>query len=248
MIGICILSNISVRQTPDSKSEIVSQLLFGETFSIIEENNSWTKIITDDDEYTGWISSKQFEILHTAIQHKEVSTFFPYQIATSNIGSTMILAGSSIPNLNGNKFKINENIFTISDQNITCTFSDIEKVAKQYLNAPYFWGGRTPFGIDCSGFVQSVYKQCGIQLLRDAYQQAEQGNEVSNFDEIKCGDLAFFHNDEGRIIHVGMMLDKKNIIHASGKVRIDSLDKFGIMNMDENQYSHQFKIIKRIIS
>ncbi len=248
MIGICILSNISLRLEPDSKSEIVSQVLFGETFKVIEQNESWTKVITDDDEYPGWISSKQFEILQTPIQLKEIAAIFPFLTVSSNKGKIMIPAGSTIPNLNGNDFEINKTVYSLINENTKYSVENIPQVAKQYLNVPYFWGGRNPFGIDCSGFVQSVYKQCGIQLKRDANQQAEQGLQISFLDEIRCGDLAFFDNDGGKIIHVGIMLDKNTIIHASGKVRIDSLDNFGIMNLDENHYTHKLRIIKRMIS
>lgn len=247
MIGISILSNISLRREPDNKSEIVSQILFGETFKVIEQNESWTKITTSDDDYSGWISSKQFEILQTPFQKKETATIFPFIKVSSNTGEIMIPAGSTIPDLHENIFKINETIYTLFEKNRKYSFEEIAIVAKQYLNVPYFWGGRIPFGIDCSGFVQTIYKQCGIQLKRDAWQQAEQGFQVSFLEEVKCGDLAFFDNDEGKIIHVGMMLDMKTIIHASGKVRIDSLDNFGIMNQEEKRYSHKLRIIKRIV-
>jgi gamma-D-glutamyl-L-lysine dipeptidyl-peptidase len=246
--GICILSTISLRNEPDSKSEIVSQLLFGETFSLIEQTKNWTKIISTDDQYTGWISTKQLAILQTPFLRKEIATGYPFNTAISNQGNILIPAGGTIPNLKEKTFTINETVYTLKDKNATYSFENLAKLAEQYINVPYFWGGRNPFGIDCSGFTQSVYKQCGIQLNRDAYQQAEQGILVTFLDEIKCGDLAFFDNDEGTIVHVGLMLDKNKIIHASGKVRIDSLDNFGIMNLEENQYSHKLRIIKRIIS
>ena len=248
MIGICILSTISLRREPDSTSEIVSQLLFGEIFSIIEQTKSWVKIITIDDEYSGWISSKQSTILQTPILHKEIVSVYPFLTAVSNEGRIMLPAGSTIPNLKENTFTINETVYTLLDKNVSYNFDNIAQLAEQYLNVPYFWGGRNPFGIDCSGFTQTIYKQCGIQLKRDAYQQAEQGSQIAFLEEIKCGDLAFFDNDEGKIIHVGLMLDKNKIIHASGKVRIDALDNFGIMNIEENQYSHKLRIVKRIIS
>jgi len=247
MTGICVLSNISLRRDHESKSEIVSQLLFGETFVVIEQSDGWTKVVTDDDEYTGWISSKQFEFLQSPIMGKDIATSFPFLRANSSKGDIMIPAGSSIPNLIGEDFKINDIVYKLADKIIKCSIENLEEVAKKYLNVPYFWGGRSPFGIDCSGFVQTVYKQCGIQLKRDAYQQAEHGTQVSFLEEIQCGDLAFFDNDEGRIIHVGMMIDKNKIIHASGKVRIDTLDNFGILNMEENQYTHKLRIIKRMI-
>ncbi|HRG90423.1 MAG TPA: C40 family peptidase, partial [Chitinophagales bacterium] len=120
-----------------------------------------------------------------------------------------------------------------------------ERVAMRYLNAPYLWGGRSPFGIDCSGFTQVVFKFADVQLMRDAYQQAEQGAMVNFVEESQPGDLAFFSNDNGKIIHVGIVLKDQRIIHSSGKVRIDRLDHFGIYNADTKKYSHQLKVIKR---
>ena len=95
--------------------------------------------------------------------------------------------------------------------------------------------------------MQMVFKQCGVQLPRDAYQQAELGETLNFVNESKCGDLAFFDNENGKITHVGMMLDNEKIIHASGKVRIDLLDHHGILNVQEKNYSHKLRIIKRIL-
>jgi cell wall-associated NlpC family hydrolase len=116
-----------------------------------------------------------------------------------------------------------------------------------YLNAPYLWGGKTPFGIDCSGFTQMVYKLNGYHLLRDASQQASQGIPLSFIEESEPGDLAFFDNEEGNIIHVGIMMENNYIIHASGKVRIDRLDHLGIYNADTNRHTHKLRVIKKII-
>jgi hypothetical protein len=248
MIGICNLSNIPIRYSPDSKSEIVSQLLFGETFNVIEQADGWINILTKDDHYTGWISSKQFEPLETTIHHIETAGIYPFIKALSSKGDVMIPAGSTLPNLEGNTFKINNIEYKLTEQNKQYPFDKIEQIALHYKNAPYLWGGRTPFGIDCSGFTQTVYKQCGVQLKRDASQQAEEGKTISFLEETKCGDLAFFDNEDGRITHVGIMLTPSRIIHASGYVRIDGIDSFGIMNQQENQYSHKLRIIKRIVS
>ena len=115
------------------------------------------------------------------------------------------------------------------------------------MNAPYLWGGRTPFGIDCSGFVQMVYKLQGMKLLRDASQQATLGEVVSLIDEAESGDLAFFDDAEGNIIHVGMLIDRQRIIHCSGKVKINNLDHEGIYDANLQKYTHKLRLIKRII-
>jgi cell wall-associated NlpC family hydrolase len=116
-----------------------------------------------------------------------------------------------------------------------------------YLNAPYLWGGKTPFGIDCSGFTQMVYKLNGYHLKRDASQQATEGEPLSFIEESEPGDLAFFDNEEGKIIHVGIIMDNNYIIHSSGKVRIDRLDHLGIYNAETNRHTHKLRVIKKMI-
>ena len=116
-----------------------------------------------------------------------------------------------------------------------------------YLNSPYLWGGKTPFGIDCSGMVQMVYRLNGYQIQRDASQQAMEGEALSFIEESEPGDLAFFDNEEGRIIHVGIIMEDNHIIHAHGKVRIDRLDHLGIYNVDTKRHTHKLRVIKKII-
>jgi cell wall-associated NlpC family hydrolase len=126
--------------------------------------------------------------------------------------------------------------------------SNIVNTALLYLNTPYLWGGKTPFGIDCSGFTQMVYKLNGFNILRDASQQASQGEVLSFIEESSPGDLAFFDNNEGEITHVGIIMEDHRIIHAHGKVRIDLLDQSGIYNLDTKIHSHKLRMIKKIVS
>ena len=124
---------------------------------------------------------------------------------------------------------------------------ELLSVAFMFLNSPYLWGGRNALGIDCSGFVQTVFRICGIELPRDASQQVEQGTVVNFLQEARPGDLAFFENDEGRIIHVGILASDREIVHASGRVKIEQIDSQGIRNEDSGQYSHKLRVVKRLL-
>ena len=138
-----------------------------------------------------------------------------------------------------------EQVSTSEDQIQGFSEEYIRQAAMKYLDVPYLWGGKSLCGIDCSGFSQQVYRQFGIKLPRDSYQQAEFGEVVGFLLEAKCGDLAFFDNEEGRITHVGIMLSNDQIIHASGKVRIDKIDNQGIINAETGARTHKLRIIKR---
>lgn len=240
--GICALAVIPLRKQPDSTSEIVSQLVFGDQFTIHSIDNGWADITTLYDHYRGFISEKQITFHKPSNEQWEVNTLFPYVKLQTNQGYIFAPAGCSIPATAS--FELGKQTFHRTNE--SSTKLNLAETAIQYLNAPYLWGGKTFMGIDCSGFTQMVYKQLGVTLPRDAYQQAELGEAVSFVAECKLGDLAFFDNEAGKITHVGIMLDHERIIHASGKVRIDRLDHHGILNSDDQTYSHKLRIIKRL--
>lgn len=257
--GICHLSVVPCRLEPSDKSEMVTQLLFGEVLKIYEEKRvGWRKIKTAFDEYDCWIDEKQFiEINETEFERLNTSPI-PVCGEMANIiknednnSLTPILLGSSLPNFKSKKIRFNEFIFQFDGQVIDTSQEqpkdNIVVNAMMYLNSPYLWGGRSPFGIDCSGFTQVIYKLNGFKLPRDASQQSEIGDTLSFIEESESGDLAFFDNEEGNIIHVGIMLENNRIIHASGKVRIDKIDHQGIFNTESNTYSHRLRLIKKIL-
>jgi hypothetical protein len=252
--GISTLSIIPVRSEPAHRSELVSQILFGETYEVINKSDTWLQVKCHYDNYEGWMDSAQ----HHDLSDKDFMAISEadYGVAlelVSNAASSQhaipIVAGSSLPFFDGLNFKIGKEKFIYNGQAVSHESKStgmFERIALRYQSAPYLWGGRSPFGIDCSGFTQIVYKFIGIPLKRDAYQQAEQGSVVNFIEEALPGDLAFFANETGKIIHVGIVLKDNRIIHASGKVKIDRLDHFGIHNASLKKYSHQLKIIKRV--
>jgi gamma-D-glutamyl-L-lysine dipeptidyl-peptidase len=253
MFGICNIAIVPVRAEPSDSSEMVSQLLFGEHFTILETLPKWIKIKTSFDVYEGWICSKQYQTI-TEEQHvllnKTENLFNANLLEFISFDKNQLMPiplGSSLSFLDINEINLKNYNF---DGIITCGVknkSEIIKTAFLYLNAPYLWGGKTPFGIDCSGFTQMVYKLNGYGLFRDASQQAKQGEVLSFIEESEPGDLAFFDNEEGKITHVGIMMEDNYIIHASGKVRIDRLDHLGIYNEETQKHTHKLRVIKKII-
>ena len=253
MFAICNLAIIPLRAEPNDRSEIVSQVLFGEHFEIIENQNQWSKIKLYFDHYEGWVDVKQYQLI-SENSFNQLSKdaiilnadLVEYVSATNN-SLIPIPLGASLSFLNYNE--VNNENFDFEGMKITGIKpkSSILSSAFMYLNAPYLWGGKTPFGIDCSGFTQMVYKLNGYKLLRDASQQSTQGEALSFIEESEPGDLAFFDNEEGKIIHVGIIMENNYIIHASGKVRIDRLDHLGIYNAEQNRHTHRLRVIKKII-
>lgn len=255
MYGICNLSIVPLRIEPDDTSEMVSQLIFGDVFQIIESTKKWSKIKLAFDGYEGYVDNKQFEeISENDFQSLEKEdSYYAAElidfITDSENNLTTIPIGARLPFYNNNSFTINNKVYKYEGK-VTYKKRDkiaIVETAYLFLNTPYLWGGKTPFGIDCSGFTQTVYKLCGYSLLRDAKEQATQGDVLSFIEECEPGDLAFFDNEEGMITHVGIIMNDYNIIHAHGKVRIDKLDHSGIYNIDSQQHTHRLRVIKKMI-
>lgn len=247
--GICHLSVIPVRSISDDTGEMVSQLLYGEHFKVLEQRKSWSKIRIAFDSCEGWICNNQIRLIekedYEAIDNCADELFSAdliSYVATQSDNLLPIVLGSNV-----HSTTILSNIFEgtaiASKQNKT----NLIKIALLYLNAPYLWGGKTPFGIDSSGFTQMVYKINGYTLKRNALQQSAQGEALSFIEESESGDLAFFDNTDGVIDHVGIIMENNYIIHAHGKIRIDRIDHTGIFNTETNKYTHTLRVIKKII-
>jgi hypothetical protein len=248
--GICNLAVVPLRAQADDRSEQVSQVLFGEVFEIKEWTDRWVQITTYNDDYTGWIGRLQFSMLgHIAFStYRQSPPHLTYRAVTqawkiSDNSVVYLPAGASLSFLEGTTCKIGSEKFEIIGE--IGEKEDLATTAKSFLNAPYLWGGRTHFGIDCSGFTQVVFSLNKIKIKRDASQQALEGKKVDNLKSAHLGDLAFFNNPEGRITHVGILLNSEHIIHASGKVKIDMIDNEGIYSVEQKRHTHKLHSIRR---
>ena len=251
---VCIVPVCPMRATASHRSEQVSQLLFGDVAEIIGLEGDFVQLKYLFDDYEGWCQRSQLA-----------------EINASQFGGLPELLSAGKTNeveLNGKLMNIpvgcslghiKNNLATWEFYNVQYKgkliapgehLNDaklLKEQALQFLNTAYLWGGRSVYGVDCSGFCQTIFRFIGIPLLRDAYQQASQGEAIGFLQEANLGDLAFFDNDEGKITHVGMLLDQETIIHASGRVRIDAIDHQGIVNVETGLHTHKLRIIKRIL-
>lgn len=247
--GICHLSIIPIRLTSDEESEMVTQLLFGEHFKVLESRKHWSKVKTIGDKCEGWLMNTQlvfipedeFKMLQQKKEGKRVADLITF-VEDDNHILTPILLGSSIPDTPTLSINYDGTIIThVQPKN------RLVKTSLLYLNSPEIKGGRTPFGIDAAGFTQIVYKINGHHLLRTPQSQSTQGTALSFVEESEAGDLAFFDNASGAIDHVGIIMENNYVIHVHGKVRIDRLDHTGIFNNDLRTYTHKLRVIKKII-
>ncbi|WP_194850570.1 C40 family peptidase [Nonlabens antarcticus] len=250
--GICPISIIPLRLEARDQSEMVSQVLYGELFKVIEQRKKWSRVRLHNDSYEGWLDNKQFleissEDYHHQAEQKDIAfAKEPISITTHKDGTlSAIVMGSQVSSGDflGDEFQ--KGVAVTEKQ--THSKSNIIDNALLLLNAPYLWGGRNCMGIDCSGFTQLIYRLNGYRLLRDASQQASQGQVLSFIEESDPGDLAFFDNADGLITHVGIIMKDNHIIHAHGKVRIDRIDQTGIFNVETSTHTHKLRMIKQIL-
>jgi cell wall-associated NlpC family hydrolase len=249
---ICENVFVPLRSGPSHKTEMLSQVLFGEKYSIIDKAGTWLKVETVFDKYTGWIDTGH-------LQHSPIEDITSGNVLNRSLvcfktdKSKMVLeAGCEVFKPDFEKkvfFSGNKKYIAAADfsNNFVSTIESFADTAMKYINSPYIWGGRIPSGIDCSGLTQLVYKIHGIPIPRDSWKQAEAGKGIDFIDQAEPGDLVFFDNDRGKITHVGMILSKGLVIHASGRIRIDSIDHQGIYKSEIGGYSHKLRTIRRIV-
>lgn len=258
--GICLLTYIPVRSEPSEKAEMISQLLFGELFTIFEtkKQRSFSRIKMVFDGYEGWIDTKTITPLDKASfagLNNRTSRIIkrPLMLTSDDTENQPLwLSAGSIVNTDNENIKTGNRLYKLPADACVGTVADprhtIISSGLYFLNVPYLWGGRSSFGVDCSGMVQNLFRQAGITLPRDASQQALYGSTLSFLSEAGPGDLAFFDNDEGEITHVGIIYNNQTIIHASGRVRIDRLDHQGIFSEELKTYTHKLRVVKRIFN
>jgi gamma-D-glutamyl-L-lysine dipeptidyl-peptidase len=253
--ALCHLSVVPLRNSPSDRSEQISQLLFGEIVEILEKKGrAWSKVRCTWDHCIGWVQTRQLRAI-TETEHRFFDDRYAFcldlfQPIHSDNYAMPVTIGSRLPDFDGMKFSLGGKTFTYSGQAVFPEHlgtGKLLKIAKRYLQAPFQHGGRSPLGIDDSGFVQMVFKMTGIDLPRQAQQQVSQGELIDFAGQAQPGDLAFFENHLGNISHVGIIFPEKKIIHAAEQVRVDKIDHYGIFNEDLNTYTYRLRVIKRIL-
>lgn len=253
--GISLQSIVPVRATPSERSEQTTQLLFGELFDVVAECGDWLEVCNLRDSYRGYVTAGMVTLLSEA--EYEALRPMPCSLVTTPVarvrresdGTQLLLPMASILyGVQGSAFQLCGTQYTIMDgscsSSLTC--DALRSVALSMLNAPYLWGGKSVMGVDCSGFVQLVYAVCGCSLPRDASQQVHCGEAVHFLSDGVLGDLVFFENAEGRIVHVGMLLDSAHVVHASLQVKVSKIDSYGIIG-NNGEYTHKLSVIRRIV-
>ena len=263
--GISLHSIVPVRAEAREAAEQNTQMLFGELCQIINHksqttNPKWTHVRLESDGQEGWVDAKML----TPMSEEEYTTYrealksaamvaFPMAYAMSeNNGQTIPLtAGTKLTHYQDGRFEVLGVGFRIDPTMVITSPRELNQdsllqTVRFFLNVPYLWGGKNALGMDCSGFTQVVMSLFGRLLKRNASEQATQGEEVASLAQAKAGDLAFFDHEDGRISHVGIVIDAERIIHCSGRVKVEKIDNTGIYNAERGEYTHHLVTLRRV--
>ena len=260
MVALSLHSIVPVRSEAREGAEQNTQMLFGELAQVLEEQPRWTRVRLESDHQEGWVDTKMIapiagddlKAYKTALQ-KAALVAFPMTYAVSeNNGQTIPLtAGTKLTNYQDGRFEVLGVGFRIDPSMVITAPRELNQetllqTVRFFINTPYLWGGKNALGMDCSGFTQIVLSLFGKKLLRNASEQVTQGDPVNDLSQAKAGDLAFFDHEDGRISHVGIIIDPERIIHCSGRVKVEKLDPTGIFNAETGTYSHHLVSIRRV--
>lgn len=266
MRAVVLHSVVPVRAEASESSEQLTQLLFAETVEILEQKPRWMRIKNDADGQTGWVDFKMItplsdaEAAQMAKADKTARIKMPVTFALSeNNGQTIPLtAGTVLPDYKDGRFSVlgvnfRVDALMVAPQPLEMNAENLMNTARFFLNIPYLWGGKNALGMDCSGFTQIIHSLFGHHLLRNASEQATQGMPVKSIQDALAGDLAFFDHHDGKISHVGLILDSSRIIHCSGRVKVEKLDECGIFSQEPHvsstkkggDYTHHLVSIRR---
>jgi hypothetical protein len=247
---VCVSSVVPLRSGPSHNSEMISQILLGERFSIVDKAGDWTKIRMFFDDSYGWVDNEHFIFQEHSVLGKSTILTLGIRAYREDGSGITIYCGSEVYEISADNknFRVGNDLYRVENPvPFIPPENNLASTAAIYLNAPYLWGGRTGHGIDCSGLTQLVYKMHGKSIPRNSYEQVEKGETINLLSDAIAGDLLFFDNDSGHITHVAMMYDPEHVIHASGSVRIDPIDHQGIYKVEIKGYSHKLRLIKRYL-
>ena len=255
--GIVYQGYVPVRREPSETSEMVSQVLFGEEFRILNSNGKWLQISLYFDGIEGWVTKDGVDTIEPENMPENESdrgyrmVSHPCIIVQDlKLDRQLILpAGSIWPKTGGNALTLGRHEFGLLSEEGLITpgpHMDPEEIGKGLISLPHLWGGRSGFGFDGPGLVQMLCRMMGLQLPRQCNQQAGLGTTVNFMHEIRKGDLAYFDNEEAELVHAGMVLDGGRVLHCSTNVRIDRLDHHGIYSIEKEAYTYKLRVIKRL--